>query len=90
VGKLLLLGVGAVAGVLGVRRVSRIARSYGPAGVRGRAGSWADGAKEFAAAVREGMAERELELRVALGVDAGTMDEDTARDLLEKPTSPRH
>jgi hypothetical protein len=89
VGKLILLGAGVVAGVLGARRLTRAARSYTPAGLSERAGGWVERAKDFAADVREGMAEREQELRVALGVDAGTVDEQTARDLLENPTSSR-
>jgi hypothetical protein len=36
------------------------------------------------------MAARETELRVALGVDSGTMDAETARYLIENPTAPRH
>lgn len=89
-GKLIFLGAGIAAGVLGFRRVTRVARSYSPSGLQGRAAGWGQSAKEFAAAVREGMAEREQELRVALGVDAGEIDEQTARELLEKPTSRRH
>jgi len=89
-GRVFWLGAGLAAGVLGVRRATRAARAYTPAGLHGRAEGWSERAKDFAAAVREGMAEREQELRVALGVDAGTIDEQTARELLEKPTSPRH
>jgi hypothetical protein len=33
---------------------------------------------------------RETELRVALGVDAGTIDPETARQLIENPSAPRH
>lgn len=51
--------------------------------------SLGDGLRELAAAVREGMAERESELRVALGVDAGTLDPETARELIDDPTGPR-
>ena len=46
-----------------------------------------EGLRELAEAVREGMAEREAELRIALGVDAGTIDADQARALLEDPTA---
>jgi hypothetical protein len=85
VGKLLLIGVGAVAGVLGVRRASRLVRAASPRGAEG----WGTSLREFADDVRAGMAEREEQLRIALGVDAGTIDEATARELLENPTSPR-
>ena len=40
-----------------------------------------EGLRELAAAVREGMAEREEELRIALGVDAGTLDPETAQSV---------
>jgi hypothetical protein len=49
----------------------------------------------MAEAVREGMAEREAELRYALGMDTGTLPEgrelspEQARALIEDPTSPR-
>jgi hypothetical protein len=89
-GKLLILSAGVVAGVLGVRRVTKAARSYSPTGLHKRAEGWTGQVKDFAAAVREGMAEREHDLRIALGVDAGTMDEETAHELLEKPMSHRH
>ena len=92
-GRLLLLAVGVVGGAAGVRRAQRAVQAYSPSGLTRRAGSrfeqvLAD-AKEFAADVREGMAEREQELRVALEVDAGSMDEATARELLENPSAPR-
>jgi hypothetical protein len=53
------------------------------------AASLADGLRDLADAVREGMAEREQELRIALGVDAGTVDPQQARALLDDPTGPR-
>ena len=43
---------------------------------------------DFADAVRESSAEREATLRAALGVDAGGLDPEEARHLLEHPTSP--
>lgn len=78
--------LGAVAGVLVVRRVTRTAESYTPEGVaRGLAGI-GEGLREMAAAVREGMAERDLELRLALGIDEGAIDPDRAQALIERPT----
>ena len=87
--KLVVFGAGLAAGVAGVVRVRRVVRS-----VSGRraGGSWADGARDFVAAVREGMAERETELREALGVDAGPgapLTDAEARDLLAHPTAAR-
>jgi len=54
-----------------------------------------DGVTDLAEAVREGMDERETELRFALGIDTATlpggreMSDEQARDLIEDPTSPR-
>lgn len=91
--------LGAAAGVYAVRRVSRAAEAYTPAGVAQGLAGLGDGLRELAEAVREGMAEREAELRLALGVDTGTaepggatdgparpLDPETARRLLEDPT----
>ncbi|WP_299036591.1 DUF6167 family protein [uncultured Pseudokineococcus sp.] len=88
-GRLVWIGFGAVAGVVAVRRAAGVARSYTPKGLHGRATGWSEAARSFAAEVRAGAAEREQELRVALGVDAGAMSETEARDLIERPTSPR-
>ena len=88
-GRLVWIGLGAVAGVVAVRRATSVVRSYTPQGLQGRASGWAEGARAFAEQVRVGAAEREQELRVALGVDAGAMSETEARDLIERPTSPR-
>ncbi|MEJ5915761.1 DUF6167 family protein [Pseudokineococcus sp. 1T1Z-3] len=88
-GRLVWVGLGAVAGVVAVRRAAGVVRAYTPAGLQGRAEGWVDAGRRFAAEVRSGAAEREAELRVALGVDAGAMSEPEVRDLLERPTSPR-
>jgi hypothetical protein len=82
--------LGAVAGVLVVRKVTKTANAYTPEGMAHGLSSLGDGLREFAAAVREGMDARETELRVALGVDAGTIDPETARQLIENPSAPRH
>ncbi len=55
-----------------VRKVSKAAEAYTPAGVAHGLSDFADGMRELAAAVREGMAEREGELRLALGIDTET------------------
>ena len=82
------VALGATAGVLVVRKVNKVAEAYTPQGVGRSLGSLADALRDAADAVREGMAEREQELRLALGVDAGEIDPDTARDLLENPSAP--
>ena len=70
-----------------------------PTGVADGLSDFGDGLRELAAAVREGMAEREGELRLALGIDAGTADDPeasaarldaaSARALLDDPTGRR-
>lgn len=89
-------GLGAAAGVYAVRRVTRAAQAYTPAGVAHGLSDLGQGLRELADAVREGMAEREEELRAALGVDTDTsregaarLDADAARGLLDDPTGPR-
>src|SRR3712207_4578389 len=65
--------LGATAGVLVVRKLTKTAQSFTPAGMAdslgGAVGNLADSIREFAAEVREGMAERETELRASLGLD---------------------
>jgi hypothetical protein len=93
--RLFWVALGAVAGVLLVRKLTRAAEAYTPAGVSRSASDFAGGLRELAAAVREGMAEREEELRIALGVDAGTLDPETAQSvsapyaLDDPPSGPR-
>lgn len=81
--------LGATIGVLLVRKLSRTVDQYSPEGVGRSLGNLADAVREAAGAVRDGMAEREQELRVALGVDSGVIDADEARALLEDPTGDR-
>ena len=97
--RLFWLALGATLGVLVVRKVTKAAASYSPSGMaQGLSGGLSDlgeGLREMAEVVREGMAERESELRHALGIDTGTlpdgreMSADQARSLIEDPTSPR-
>ena len=79
--RLFWVALGAVAGVLIVRRLTRVVEAYTPAGVSRSMSDFGAGLRELAAAVREGMAEREEELRIALGVDAGTIDPQTAQSV---------
>ena len=97
--RLFWVALGATVGVLLVRKLSKTAQAYSPSGVaHGLAGGLSDlgeGLREMSEAVREGMAQRETELRYALGIDTGSMSEgremspEQARALIEDPTSPR-
>jgi hypothetical protein len=88
--RLFWVSLGATAGVLVVRKINKVAQAYTPQGVGRSLGTLADALRDMADAVREGMAEREQELRLALGVDAGEIDPETAQVLLERPSAPRH
>ena len=83
------VALGATAGILVVRRLSRAAQAYTPEGMGRPVASAADALRDLADAVREGMAQREQELRVALGIDTGTLDAEQARELLDNPAAPR-
>ena len=71
--RLFYVALGASVGVLVVRRASRAAQRFTPAGVQaglaGALGGLGDAIREFGAEVRAGMAEREQELRAGLGLD---------------------
>jgi hypothetical protein len=63
------IALGATAGVLVVRKIQKTARSYSPSGLADRAEGLGASLRYFADEVRAGMAEREIELRDALGID---------------------
>jgi Family of unknown function (DUF6167) len=63
------IALGATAGVLVVRKLSKTAQSYTPAGMADRAQGLGASLRYFADEVRAGMAEREIELRSALGIE---------------------
>jgi hypothetical protein len=67
------LALGATVGVLVVRKASQAARRFTPAGVQssvtGAFGGLGDSLRDFGASIREGMAEREDQLRTELGLD---------------------
>lgn len=67
--RLFWVAVGATAGVYAVRKVKRTVYAYTPAGLAERAVGWREAAGDFATEVRTRMAEREAELRAAMGVD---------------------
>ena len=75
------MALGATMGVLVVRRVSRAAQAYTPEGIGRSLTAAVDSVRELVDDVRAGMAERERELRVALGVEPGTMDAEDAPGL---------
>ncbi|MGL5858719.1 MAG: hypothetical protein ACRC35_10015 [Angustibacter sp.] len=83
--------LGATAGVLVVHKVSRTARAYTPRGVADGLSGLGTGLREMAEVAREAMAERDAELRVALGVDeavdASGPDPQRVRALIERPTA---
>ncbi|MCW2723248.1 MAG: hypothetical protein JWN35_169 [Frankiales bacterium] len=67
------IALGATVGVLVVRRASQAAARFTPAGVQtsviGAFGGLGEAIRDFGADIRAGMAEREDELRVELGLD---------------------
>jgi len=89
--RLFWLTLGATAGVLVVRKVTKTAHAFTPAGLAGSAGGIGDSLRYFADQVRAGMVEREAELRHALGIDTEGRDlsPQEAADLIERPASPR-
>lgn len=93
--RLFWIAVGAGAGVYAVRRLTKTVEQYTPAAMgdsfSSSLASVGDGLREIAEVIREGMAEREQELRLALGVDAGEIDPRAAQTLIDDPTGPgRH
>ena len=72
------MALGATVGIVVVRRVSRAAQAYTPEGIGRSLTDAVDALRDLADDVRVAMAEREQELRVALGVEPGTMEAGTA------------
>ena len=75
--RLFWMTLGATVGVLAVRRATRAAQRLTPASLQtslaASVAGLGDALREFSELVREGMAEREQELHVSLGLD-GTHD----------------
>ena len=71
--RLFYVSLGAMAGVLVVRKLTSTAQRLTPAGVQesmaGALAGLAERLREFTELVREGMVEREAELRLSLGLD---------------------
>ena len=79
--------LGATVGILVVRKVTKTAQSYTPEGMARGLSGIGEGLREMAQVVRESMAERDAELRLALGVDEGVIDPEQAQALIERPTA---
>jgi uncharacterized protein DUF6167 len=76
--RVLWMAVGATVAIVVVRRVNRALDAASPEGIGRSLTSAVDARRDLADDVRAAMAEREQELRVALGVDPGTMDAEDA------------
>ncbi|MCC3291313.1 MULTISPECIES: hypothetical protein [Arthrobacter] len=63
------MSIGVAIGVIAVRRVSEAKTSLSQAGINRAVDSAAGAVQSFAEALREGMGQREGELRAALGLD---------------------
>ena len=78
--RLFWIALGATAGILVARKITKSARSLTPDGaadrVAGALGGLGQAFREFADDVKAGMAERDIELREALGI----ADNDSAGD----------
>lgn len=77
-GKLFWIALGAAGAVYVVRRVSKTAHSFTPAGLSENVGNLAGELRSFGDSVLNAMAEREVELRDAL-LSGPTPDEQASR-----------
>lgn len=81
------LGIGLAVGALVVRKLTRTAHSYTPAGIASSlsesAGSLVETVRSFIADVREGMAEREQQIHQAFA--DGVMYDDQFAELRSEP-----
>lgn len=64
------LAAGVTIGVVAVRKVAKAKSTLGPEGLNRAVGQISDSISDFADALRSAMAEREDDLRAALGVEA--------------------
>ncbi len=67
--RLFWVALGATAGIYVMRKVTRTAEQLTPQGLAQSIAGLGDAIRDFADAVTAGMAERELELREALGIE---------------------
>ncbi|MEC5179411.1 DUF6167 family protein [Arthrobacter sp. CG_A4] len=82
--RIIWMGIGVAIGVIAFRKITETRSNLGPEGLNRAVGRLADGFYDFADAVREGMQERETELRSALGIDAGADIAVGARDAVRR------
>ena len=90
--RLFWVAVGAAAGIYAVRKVQKTMHAYSPSGLAERAAGLGESITAFAEEVRAGMADREAELREALGMDAAhdaPLSPAEAADLIDHPASAR-
>ncbi|MEO5318957.1 DUF6167 family protein [Arthrobacter sp. CC3] len=71
--RILWMGIGVAIGVIAFRKITEAQTTLGPEGLNRAVGRLADGIYDFADAVREGMQERETDLRAALGIESQDM-----------------
>ena len=76
------LAAGVTIGVVAVRKVSQAKSNLGPEGLNRAVGQISDSIADFADALRTAMAEREGDLRAALGVDAPAASDAGTADAL--------
>ena len=77
--RLFWLVIGVVVGVYAVTRLKKRAQILAPEGMQESAAKLAAAVRHFGDQVREGMAERETELRDALGIDTTTQTREDDR-----------
>ena len=88
--RLFWVAVGATAGVYGVRKVQKTLHAYSPTGLAERAQGLTGTLQGFVADVRAAMAEREEDLRRALGLDEGSpLTTAEVVEITGHPASPR-
>jgi hypothetical protein len=69
--RLFYLALGATVGVIVVRRATEVAQKWTPEGIAAQAGGVGGRLQEWWSIVQDSAAEREVELREALGIDEG-------------------
>jgi hypothetical protein len=82
--RIIWMGIGVAIGVIAFRKITAAQSNLGPEGLNRAVGRLADGLYDFADAVREGMHERETELRTALGIDTGMDTASHSRDAVRR------
>jgi len=67
--RIIWMGIGVAIGVIAFRKLTVAQSALGPEGLNRAVGRLTDGIYDFADAVRDGMRDRESELRTSLGLD---------------------